>query len=81
VRNHRRSTPLPGGATPFDRHCAPCHEPQEFEGKRLDRKGWEEVVRRMHERDPKVVPLEKTGEIVDYFLNLPKGEAPGGGTR
>ena len=41
-----------------------------LEGKRFDRKGWEDVVRRMHEHDPETVPLEKTREIVDYFLNL-----------
>ena len=70
VLNYGRSDVAPGGTTLFDRHCAPCHEIKYLEGKQFDRKGWEDVIRRMHERDPETVPLEKTREIVDYFLNL-----------
>jgi hypothetical protein len=76
VKNYGRRDVVPGGTTPFDRHCAPCHEMKDLAGKRFDRKEWEDVIRRMHEHDPETVPLEKTQEIVDYLLNLqPAGNA------
>jgi hypothetical protein len=74
VLNHRRPDPLPSGTTPFDRHCSPCHDRQELRGKRFDREGWEAVVRRMHDRDRDLVPLEKMPEIVDYMMKFQEGK-------
>jgi hypothetical protein len=70
VSNYRRGDATPGGATPFDRHCSPCHERKELEAQRFDQKGWGEVVRRMNKHDPQLVPLSRVDEIVNYFVGF-----------
>jgi len=55
-------------ASPVERHCLPCHEPTEIYQHHLGHSGWIEIVRQMHEYDPKIVPEEKIEEIVDFLV-------------
>lgn len=57
-----------------DQHCLPCHEAKTVYAERYSRKGWEEVVRKMNEYDPDIVPMDKIDQIVDYLMeNQPGG--------
>jgi hypothetical protein len=59
---------IPVQATLTQKHCLPCHEPDELFTKRFNRTGWTEILNKMHEYDPDIVPLDKTEEIVDFLL-------------
>lgn len=52
-------------ASPLDQYCSPCHSPAFMTNRHFDRKGWEEIVRRMSEHAPDIVPPDKISTIVD----------------
>lgn len=60
--------PLQKEANSVEQHCLPCHEAKMIYDQRYSRKGWEEVVKKMHEYDPDLVPLDKIDQIVDYLM-------------
>lgn len=55
------------GATPVDQYCSPCHSHEYITRRQFDRRGWENVVRRMSEHAPDIVPPDKVRIIVDYL--------------
>lgn len=63
---------VPAQASLTDRHCLPCHEVTDLSVKQYSRIGWTEIVKKMHEYDPDIVPSGKTDEIVDFLLESQK---------
>jgi hypothetical protein len=57
------------GISTVDRYCAPCHKPDEILKWNFDRKGWENIVRRMNKRAPDIIPLNKISSIVDSLAS------------
>lgn len=67
----------PGEPDSAEQHCLPCHEPQTIYAQRYSRKGWREVVKKMNEYDPDIVPLDKIEQIVDFLMKNQPGETEG----
>lgn len=67
------------GVSLLERHCSPCHRLETYRNRPHDREGWAEVVRRMTERAPDIVPEDKAAAIVDALEALQGGGRAGGG--
>jgi len=59
---------VPASASLLEKHCLPCHNAKEIWSQSYSRSGWREIVKKMNEYDPEIVPLEKTGELVDFLI-------------
>lgn len=59
---------VPATASLLEKHCLPCHSAKEIWSHSYSRSGWREIVKKMNEYDPEIVPLEKTGELVDFLI-------------
>ena len=64
----------PGRADLIEQHCLPCHDAKMIYAQSYSREGWREVVRKMHEYDPEIVPLDKLDQIVDYLMENQPGQ-------
>lgn len=59
---------VPESASLLEKHCLPCHNAKEIWSHSYSRSGWREIVKKMNEYDQEIVPLEKTGELVDFLI-------------
>ncbi len=59
---------LSGSASLLEKHCLPCHEAKEIWSRSYNRSGWIDIIKTMNEYDPKIVPLEKTDELIDFLM-------------
>jgi len=56
----------------IERHCLSCHEAKEIFVRRYSKAGWREIVKKMNEYDPEIVPLDKLDEIVEFLVESQK---------
>jgi hypothetical protein len=59
---------LPSSASLLEKHCLPCHSAKEIWSHSYSRSGWREIVKKMNEYDPEIVPLEKIEALVDFLI-------------
>ncbi|MDA8084927.1 MAG: hypothetical protein M0024_14815 [Nitrospiraceae bacterium] len=50
------------------KYCAPCHAIGEIKKRIFDRNGWEDVVRRMRERAPEIIPENEINSIINELV-------------
>jgi len=53
--------------TPVDRYCTPCHSSEFVHKRQYDRATWRNVVLRMSDHGPDIVPYKEVDDIVDYL--------------
>ncbi len=63
-----------GEVSLLDKHCLPCHDATEVFSKQYSRAGWTEIVKQMTQYDSKIVPPEKTDEIVDFLMETQQNQ-------
>lgn len=67
-----KSPKIPEDASLVEKHCLSCHEAKEIYVRRYSEVGWREIVEKMNEYDPDIVPLDKIDEIVEFLLRNQK---------
>ncbi len=55
-------------ASLIERHCLSCHEAQEIYSHRHSESGWREIIKKMNEYDPEIVPKDKIEDIVKILI-------------
>jgi len=63
---------IPDDASLVEKHCLACHEAKEIYGHSYSETGWREIVKKMNEYDPEIVPLDKIDEIVEFLVRNQK---------
>jgi hypothetical protein len=67
-----KSPKIPEDASLVEKHCLSCHEANEIYVRRYSEPGWREIVKKMNECDPGIIPLDKIDEMVEFLLRNQK---------